>query len=67
MENALRKELEHEESELLLNANQNSWKTLIGFQTSTIEEKNRQQCIKELEKVLTSRQQLNQTTKSNQV
>ncbi|CAF1567306.1 unnamed protein product [Rotaria magnacalcarata] len=67
MENALRKELEYEESELLLNANQNSWKTLIGFQTSTIEEKNRQQCIKELEKVLTSRQQLNQTTKSNQV
>ncbi|CAF4915971.1 unnamed protein product, partial [Rotaria magnacalcarata] len=51
MENALRKELEYEESELLLNANQNSWKTLIGFQTSTIEEKNRQQCIKELEKV----------------
>ncbi|CAF3486281.1 unnamed protein product [Rotaria socialis] len=67
MENALRKELEHEESELLSNTNQNSWKTLVGFQTSTIEEKNRQQCVKELEKVLTSRQQLNQTTKANQV
>ncbi|CAF1129489.1 unnamed protein product [Rotaria sordida] len=67
MENTLRKELEHEESELLSNINQSSWKKFIGFQRSTIEEKYRQQCIKELDKVLMSRQQLNQTTKTNQV
>ncbi|CAF4352403.1 unnamed protein product, partial [Rotaria sp. Silwood2] len=67
MENVLRKELEHEESELLSNINQSSWKKLIGLQRSTIEEKYRQQCVKELDKVLMSRQQLDQTTKANQV
>ncbi|CAF3752972.1 unnamed protein product [Rotaria sp. Silwood1] len=67
MENVLRKELEHEESELLSNMNQSSWKKLIGFQKSTIEEKYRQQCVKELDKILISRQQLDQTIKVNQV
>lgn len=66
MENALRKELEHEEAELLSNTNQSSWKQLIGLQRSTIEEKYRQQCVKELDKVILSRQQFDQTTKSNQ-
>ncbi|CAF1401347.1 unnamed protein product [Adineta steineri] len=65
MENALRKELEREEAELISNTNQNSWKKYIGLQRSTIEEKYRQQCAKELDRVLMSRKQLDQTTKHN--
>jgi len=66
MENVLRKELEREESELVSNMNQSSWKKFIGFQRSTIEEKYRQQCVKELDRLLISRKQLDQTTKHNQ-
>jgi hypothetical protein len=67
MENVIQKELEREESELTSSTNQSSWKRYIGFQRSTIEEKHRQQCVKELERVLISRRQLNQSMKSNQV
>jgi len=66
MENVIQKELEREESELLSNKNQNSWKRFIGFQRSTTEEKYRQQCAKELDRVFISRQQLDQSTKKNQ-
>jgi hypothetical protein len=66
MENVLQKELEREESELLANTNQSSWKKLIGLQRSTIEEKHRQQCAKELDRVVISRRQLDQSTKNNQ-
>jgi optic atrophy protein 1 len=66
MENVLRKELEREESELESNTNQSSWKKLITFQRSTIEEKYRQQCVKELDRVFMSRRQLDQTMKNSQ-
>jgi len=64
MENVIRKELEHQESELVSNINQSAWRRLISFQRSTIEEKYRQQCAKELERVLIGRQQLDRTTKN---
>jgi hypothetical protein len=67
MEDVIRKELEHQESELASNTNQSSWKRLIGFQRSTIEEKYREQCAKELERVLVGRQQFDRTTKNNYV
>ncbi|CAF3995872.1 unnamed protein product, partial [Adineta steineri] len=65
MENVIRKELEHQESELNSNLNPSSWSKLFTFQGSTIEEKNRQQCVKELQKLLLNRQQLDKTTKHN--
>jgi hypothetical protein len=66
MENVLQKELEREESELISNVNQSSWKRFIGLQRSTIEEKYRQQCVKELDRVFMSRRQLDQSMKKNQ-
>jgi hypothetical protein len=66
MENILQKELEREESELISNVNQSSWKRFIGLQRSTIEEKYRQQCVKELDRVFMSRRQLDQSMKKNQ-
>ncbi|UJR14178.1 hypothetical protein I4U23_001173 [Adineta vaga] len=66
MENSVRNELEREELELMSNTNQSSWKRYIGLERSTIEEKHRQQCVKELDKVLTGRRQLDQTMKHNQ-
>jgi optic atrophy protein 1 len=66
MENVLKTELEREESELVSTMNQSSWKKLITFQRSTVEEKYRQQCVKELDRVIMSRQQLNQSMKNNQ-
>lgn len=66
MENVLQKELEREESEMLSNVKQSSWKKFIGLQTLTIEEKHRQQCAKELDKVLMSRRQLDRSMKKNQ-
>ncbi|CAF1170069.1 unnamed protein product [Rotaria sordida] len=65
MENVIRKELEYQELELNSNKNQSSWRKFIGFQQLTIEEKYRQQCMKELEKILNTRQQLDQTTENN--
>jgi optic atrophy protein 1 len=65
MENVIKKELEHQQSELTSNANQSSWTRFIGFQRTTIEEKYRQQCVKELERILSSRQQLDRTNKKN--
>jgi optic atrophy protein 1 len=65
MENVIRKELEHQESELTANVNQSSWRRFIGFQQTTIEEKYRQQCAKELERILGTRQQLDRTSKKN--
>ncbi|CAF0767815.1 unnamed protein product [Adineta steineri] len=65
MENVIRRELEHQESELNSNLNPSSWSKLFTFQGSTIEEKNRQQCVKELQKLLLNRQQLDKTTKHN--
>jgi hypothetical protein len=67
MENVIRKELENEEIKLISNSNQSTWSKLISFQRSTIEEKNRQQCVKELERVILGRQQLDKTTKNNYV
>ncbi|UJR32977.1 hypothetical protein I4U23_020440 [Adineta vaga] len=65
MENILRKELEYQKSELTSQTNPSTWRKLVSFQGTTIEEKNRQQCVKELDKVLLSRQQLDKTTKTN--
>jgi hypothetical protein len=65
MESVIRKELEREEAELTANTNQSSWKKYIGLQSSSIEEKYRQQCVKELDKVFISRQQIDQTTKNS--
>ena len=66
MENVVQQELEREESELISTTNQSSWKRYIGLQRSTIEEKHRQHCVKELEKVIVGRRQLDQSTKNNQ-
>jgi hypothetical protein len=65
MEDVIRKELEHQKTELVANINQNSWWRFIGLQGSTIEQKYRQQCVKELERLLISRKQLDNTTKNN--
>ena len=65
METVIQKELEYQKSKLNSNKNQHSWLKLFGLQQSTIEDIYRQQCIKELEKVLTSRQQLDKMTKNN--
>ncbi|CAF2853207.1 unnamed protein product [Rotaria sp. Silwood2] len=65
MENVIRKELEHQELELSSNKNQGSWLKFIGLQQLTMEEKYRQQCVKEIEKILTTRQQLDQTAKNS--
>ncbi|CAF1291467.1 unnamed protein product [Adineta ricciae] len=67
MENSVRKELEREESELIATTSQqSSWKKYVGLQRSTIEERNRQQCVKELDRVLVGRKELDQSTKHNQ-
>ena len=66
MENVLNGELEREQAQLISNVNAKSWKRYVGLQRSTIEEKHREQCVKELEKVLLSRRQLDQSTKKNQ-
>ena len=67
MENSVRKELEREESELIANTSQqSSWKKYVGLQRATIEERNRKQCVKELDKVLVGRKELDQSTKHNQ-
>jgi len=65
MEDVIRKELEHQKSELVANTNENSWLKFIGLQGSTIEQKYRRQCAKELERVLIYRQQLDNTAKKN--
>ena len=65
MEAIIRQELEHQELELNSKANQGAWRRLNPFQGTTLEERNRQQCVKELEKVLLGRQQLDRTTKNN--
>ncbi|CAF3412448.1 unnamed protein product [Rotaria sp. Silwood1] len=65
MENVIRQELEQQQLELSSNKNQSSWRKFIGLQQLTIEEKYRQQCVKELEKILSTRQQFDQTTKNN--
>jgi hypothetical protein len=67
METVIRKELEQQELELVSNTNQSSWRKLIGFQQSTIEEKFRRQCVKELDKLLINRQQLDRQTKNKYV
>ena len=61
MENTIRQELEKQQKSLTPN-NKNSWWIFTG---STLEDKYRQQCVKELERVLISRQQLDRTTKNN--
>lgn len=63
MENVLRQQLEQQ---LKTNTN-SSWSSFFGFQRSSIEERNRQQCSKELERVLQARQQFDRTTKDNSV
>ena len=66
MENVLNQELEREQAQLISTVNPKSWKRYIGLQRSTIEEKYREQCVKELEKVLVGRKQLDQSMKKNQ-
>lgn len=66
MENVLRQELEKEEAALATNQNSSSWKRYIGLNSTTNEEKSRQACVKELDKIFLSRQQLDQTMKNNQ-
>lgn len=66
MENVLNKELEREQTQLIADMNPKSWKSYIGLQRSTVEERNREQCVKELEKVLMGRKQLDQSMKKNQ-
>jgi optic atrophy protein 1 len=67
MENVIKKELEHQEFELISSTTQNSWWKFLGFQPATIEQKYRQQCVKELDRLLISRQQFDRTTKNNYV
>ena len=67
MENVIKKELERQEIELISGTSDNSWWKYLGFGQTTIEQKNRQQCVKELERLLVSRQQLDRTTKNNYV
>ncbi|CAF2223534.1 unnamed protein product [Rotaria magnacalcarata] len=65
MESTIRNELQHQESELNSNQNQSSWRKFMGFQQTTIEETYRKLCAKELERILISRQQFDQTTKNS--
>ena len=65
MENILRKELELQQLKLTSTMQENSWWKYLGMQSKTIEQKYRQQCVKELEKLLLNRQQLDQTMKNN--
>jgi len=65
MENVLRQELVKEESALSTNQNSNSWKRYIGLSSTTLEEKHRQACVKELHRVFLARQQLDQSLKNN--
>mgnify|MGYP000300711606 CR=1 FL=1 len=67
MENVLKNELDYQTSELNSIKNQNSWSYFFGLQKLTIDEKYQQQCIKELEKILINRQQLDRTIKDNYV
>lgn len=66
MENVLNQELEREQAQLISTVSPKSWKRYIGLQRSTIEEKYREQCVKELEKVLVGRIQIDQSMKKNQ-
>jgi len=63
MENTLRQEIE----QLSKSQSSSSWSSFFGFQRSSIEERNRQQCAKELQRVLQARQQLDRTTKDNSI
>lgn len=65
MENVIREELENQESELNSNKNQSSWRRFVGLQPQTMEEIYRKHCAKELERILLSRQQFDQTTKNS--
>ena len=65
MEDVVRRELEQQESELNSKTNSDSWLRFLGLQGSSLEEKYQQQCVKELEKIIVSRRQLERTAKSN--
>lgn len=63
MENVLQQQLE----QLAKNRSISSWSSFFGFQRSSIEERNRQQCEKELERIIQARQQFDRTTKDNSI
>ena len=65
MEDVVRRELEQQESELAAKTNSSSWLRFVGLQGSSLEEKHQQQCVKELEKIIVSRRQLERTAKIN--
>jgi broad specificity polyphosphatase/5'/3'-nucleotidase SurE len=65
MEHVVNQALEHEESQLIVNVKQTSWKKYLGLEHTSQEEKHRQQCVKELNKVLICRQQIDQTMKAH--
>ena len=62
MENVVRQELQAQESALNSKMDQSSWKRFFGLQQTTMEEKYREQCTKELQKLLLSRQQLDRAS-----
>lgn len=67
MENVLRKELEFQQLKLTSTMEENSWWKYLGMQSATVEQKYRQQCVKELERLLISRQQLDRSMKNNSI
>ena len=67
MEDVVRRELEQQESELNSKTDSGSWLRFLGLQGSSLEEKYQQQCVKELEKIIGSRRQLERTAKINPI
>ena len=67
MENVIRKELETQQLKLTSSTEESSWWKYLGMQSTTIEQKHRQQCVKELERLLLNRQQFDRTTKTNSI
>lgn len=61
MENNLKRELENEKDRFKSDEDDASWMKYIGLGRTSPEEKKRQQTIKELEKVLMSRNQTDRT------
>jgi hypothetical protein len=62
MANVIQHELERQERELNRTSNASTWRQFLGLQQTTAEDKHRQQCVKELQKVLLYRQQFDRTT-----
>lgn len=58
MENAVRTEFEQQKSSLEDVEDKSSWRKFLGLRQKTIEENNRQNCAKELQKLFLIRKQL---------